>query len=947
MGLFGGHSSSVNTSTQRISSFQVNQSSYGSPVKLIFGTAMISGVLMDYQDFTAIAHTTTTTSGGKGGGGGVTQTSTEYTYTVAGLVAMGEGKLAGVGKVWAGSKTTDIYSLGMTFFGGDIAQAPWGYMLSKHPDHALTYSGTSYLAGVVDLGSSASLPNMNFEVYGLCQSQAPPMYYNNTIEVPSQFREVDYTDGNGNFSKQYYLDTTFTLPNFSGIVSINGYDPSGIDPSSLGVGNAIVIGLGGNKTINFIKYEVLSVDEYSTATIRAYSIGYSRNPSPPTLVVTWKSTYYAGAGTPTTQKMQQFAYTKEIEISNFQSNNLVQEYVFNPVTAVGSWVALDSRYYTIEQAKDPYEQPIAGVYVYTFNFDDRDDGYHRADPIYLRIYYTATQASVDYTPEDANPRDIIWTLLTSTVYGENFPTVLIDEESLAVYSDYCKRNGLLISPVYSDQTSCSDIISGLMECTNSAYVFSQGKVKIIPYWDGLPPSYAITDRNIIDQGEETLRIERTSQADTYNIVPLEHTSRADQYNSNVVYATDEGDIELHGVRQAGTYSHPEIMNQSLAQAVAQLILQKQLYNRNKYTVKLGQEFILLEPMDAVTLESQLGNLGITNVRVVEIVESEEDFSLEITFEDNLSGVTTAPTYAIQEATRTEASTNAPPGDTNQLILFEAPTALVESATGYEVWIYASGASKWWGGCNVWLSLDGEAYQMIGAIKQPARQGVLTAPFPASSSHIDNTNTLSVDLTMSRSSISSVSQAAANNLDSLIWISGENNGEFLVYRDAELTAQYKYNLTRFYRGLYGSTGASHVTNAQFVRCDSGVVLKYPFQNKDIGTTVYIKTTSFNVFGTVEQSLSEVEPIAFTIVGYNEKSIVESGTATIEKDTPTTITYSHIFATHPYPQVTIVDTKTGDLLQIDNMTETGFDCWFNNDDSSIEETTRTINYLVTGV
>jgi hypothetical protein len=883
---------------------------------------MISGVLMDYQDFTAVAHTTTTTSGGKGGGGEVTQTSTEYTYTVAGAMALGEGKLAGVGKVWAGSKTTDIYALGMTFFDGSVGQAPWGYMLSRHPDHALTYSGTGYLAGVVDLGSSASLPNMNFEVYGLCQNQSPPMYRNDAKTVPAQYREVQVSNTNNQgYHYVYYLDTTFTLESYAGIVSIR-------------YGNISA------------SYQVISVDASNTATIRAYT-KYSVSPNIPTLTVTWKRIYRPGTGTPTRNKMQQFAYTKEIEISNFSSNRYVQEYVFNPVTAVGSWVTLNSRYYTIEQAKNPQDQPIPGVYVYKFNFDDRDDGYHRADPTYLRIYYTATQTSVDYTPTDANPRDIIWELLTSTVYGENFPSVLIDEESLAIYSTYCKNNSLLISPVYTDQTSCSDIISSLMECTNSQYVFSQGKVKIIPYWDGLTPIYAITDRNIIDQGEETLRIERTSQADTYNIIPLEHTSRADQYNSNVVYATDEGDIELHGVRQAGTYSHPEIMNQSLAQAVAQLILQKQLYNRNRYTVKLGQEFILLEPMDAVTLESQLGNLGITNVRVVEIVESEEDFSLEITFEDNLSGITTAPAYAVQDTTRTEAATNAPPGDTNRLILFEAPTALVESATGYEVWIYASGASKWWGGCHVWISLDGEAYQMIGAIKQPARQGVLTAPLSASSSHIDNTNTLAVDMAMSRGILSSVSQETINNLDSLIWIGGENNGEFLVYRDAELTAQYKYNLTYLYRGLYGSASTSHATNTPFVRCDSGVVLKYPFQSKDVGTTVYIKTTAFNVFGTVEQSLSDVEPITFKIVGYNEKSIVESGTATIEKDTPTRINYSHVFATPPYPQVTIVDTKTGDLLQIDNMTEIGFDCWFNNDDSSIEETTRTINYLVTGV
>jgi hypothetical protein len=84
----------------------------------------------------------------------------------------------------------------------------------------------------------------------------------------------------------------------------------------------------------------------------------------------------------------------------------------------------------------------------------------------------------------------------------------------------------------------------------------------------------------------------------------------------MVYATNEGDIEINGVRQAGTFTHHEIMTPQLAQAVAQIILQKQLYNRNKYTIRVGQEFILLEPMDACTLECELAGMGITSVRVV-------------------------------------------------------------------------------------------------------------------------------------------------------------------------------------------------------------------------------------------------------------------------------------------------------------------------------------------
>ena len=729
----GFHSSHVSTSQSRVSAFQVNQSSYGVPLNLIFGTSMIAGCLMDYQDFTAIAHTTTTHSGGKGGGG-VTQTDTSYTYKVAGMIALGEGTLTGVGKVWKDSKTTDLDSLNLTFFDGSKGQTPWGYMTSKHPDHALGYNGTAYVAGELDLGDQASLPNMNFEVFGLCQS---------------------------------YL------------------------------------------------------------------------------------------GNPSVEKMQQFAYNKEIEISNFASNRYVEEYVFDSKTSTGSWVKLDSKFYDIEQQKDPYDNYKAGVYLYTFNFDDRTDGDDRVDPTFIRIHYNCTHEVVTYTHKDANPRDIIYTLLTSTVFGESFPDVLIDD--LSVYGQYCEKNQLLLSPAYTEQITCSDIITGLMEATNSEYVFSQGKVKIIPYYDGLDPMYNLTDNDFINQGEDTITIERTSQADTYNIIPLEHTDRANDYNTNVVYATDEGDIELHGVRQAGTYSHHEIMNQSVAQAVAQVILQKQLYNRNTYTVRLGQEFILLEPMDVCTLQSDLANLGITSVRVVEIKENEDDFTLDITFEDNLSGTTSAPKYDTQDVDRANTNFNQEAGNVNNPVMFEAPIELVESATGYELWLYASGENQWWGGCNVWVSEDGNSYKRIGQIKQSAIQGVTTNSLTVGDNP-DKTNVLSVDLTMSRGELVSGRQEEADALRTLFWC----NGELMAYQTAKLKETYKYDLSYLVRGAYGSHIDQHGAGDKFVRCNDAM-LKYPFTADEIGKTFYFKFTSYNVYGSEEQELSEVKAYQYTVNG----------------------------------------------------------------------------------
>lgn len=740
----------IRNSTSRISAFSVNESSYGVPIKIVFGTTMVAPVLLDYMDFTAIEHVETQEAGK---GGGTRSESTSYTYTVAADMALAEGVCTGVGKVFADSKTTDLKSLGLTFFNGylsgyekranatdlttlkmyaDGLQYPWGYMETKHPDHALAYSGICHVAGVLDLGESSSLPNFNFEVFGLCTS---------------------------------------------------------------------------------------------------------------------------AQGKPTVEKMQQYAFQKEIEISNFQSHRFVEEFIFDSLSGAGYWQTLDSRYYTIEQSKDQYGNNKAGVYTYKFNFDDREDGYYRPDPTYIRIYYNAIEANISYTPTDANPSDIINFILESPVFGSQFPKVLIGD--LSEYSAYCKQNNLLISPAYDSSIACTDIITQLMECTNSEYVFSQGKAKIIPYWDNLPANYAITDKDILDQDSDSITVERTSDADIYNIIPLEHLSRANDYNTNVVYATNEGDIEIHGVRQAGAFTHHEIMTPQLAQAVAQIILQKQLYNRNKYTVRVGQEFVLLEPMDACTLECELAEMGLTTVRVVSIKENADDFSLDITFEDNYFGTTTASNYATQITERSTPITNVDSGSINYPIMFEVPYELCKSANKLEVWIYACGKTSNWGGCNVWVSEDGNSYQQIGTINNSAAEGQLLTDLPLRADP-DTIDTPSVE--MLARELKSTTKEGANSYITLSYI----NGEFISYETAELTGTNTYKLSYIRRGLFGTTIKNHKIGSYIVKCDN-TRLTFNFSKNNVGKKYYIKFTSFNIFGGNTQALSDVEAYEFTVKG----------------------------------------------------------------------------------
>lgn len=156
---------STTSRADMIADFQINTASYGEVVPEILGTTRVSGNIIDYDDFTPHEHRSTTKAGK---GGGAKHTNITYTYSVAAAIALCEGPIAGIGKVWRDKEVYEYPNekIELTLFNGDIAQAPWPYMLSKHPEKALPYSGLAYMAGVVDLGERGSLPQYNFEVHG-------------------------------------------------------------------------------------------------------------------------------------------------------------------------------------------------------------------------------------------------------------------------------------------------------------------------------------------------------------------------------------------------------------------------------------------------------------------------------------------------------------------------------------------------------------------------------------------------------------------------------------------------------------------------------------------------------------------------------------------------------------------------------------------------------------
>jgi hypothetical protein len=159
---------------------------------------------------------------------------------------------------------------------------------------------------------------------------------------------------------------------------------------------------------------------------------------------------------------------------------------------------------------------------------------------------------------------------------------------------------------------------------------------------------------------------------------------------------------------------------------------------------------------------------------------------------------------------------------------------------------------------VHISLDGgTTYREVGRIEDPARYGVLTA---ALADHVDpdSTNTLAVDLTNSAGTLVGVSAAEMNAGATLSWV----GGELVSYQNAALTSANHYSLSPLRRGLNDTAHAAHAIGASFVRLDDAI-FKFPYGDLPVGDLVYVKLTSFNVYGMAEEDISTVTAYSVTI------------------------------------------------------------------------------------
>ena len=377
----------------------------------------------------------------------------------------------------------------------------------------------------------------------------------------------------------------------------------------------------------------------------------------------------------------------------------------------------------------------------------------------------------------------------------------------------------------------------------------------------LTPRYDLGDGDYIaTKDQDPITVERVDVYSLPSIQRIEVTSRSNAYAVTPIEARDQAQIETYGPRVGSTVTAHEICDEfTVGPVVAQLILQRALYVRAKYTWKLSWEFCLLDPMDVVTINDPGLGLNATSVRIVSI-EEDDNGLLTVIAEELVSGIGTPMTNPSSGALGPQHSFAQTAIAVNCPLLYQPPTSLTGGTA--QIWAGASpqpgGSGTQWGGANVWASLDGATYAQAATITAPLNQGLLSAALPVAIAGLDSVNTLSVDLTMSKGVLTGTDPTSA----SLGVTRSVVDNELVSFTTATLTGTDAYNLTGLYRGMNGTTPAAHGTGAPFARLDDAVVT-YDIPSGLTGQTIYFKFQSFNGYGGGLQDLANCAVYTITV------------------------------------------------------------------------------------
>lgn len=168
---------------QRLDRLQVTTSTEGAVIPRVFGRMRMGGNIIWATDFREEINEQTQ-GGGKGGGPKVTTTA--YAYYASFAIALCEGTITGIGRIWADGELMDLQNVTWRWYAGNEAQEPDPFIKARM-NEAPAYRGVAYLVFEELLLESYGnrIPQVTVEVFRPLRNGTPEDRLQSVTLIPA------------------------------------------------------------------------------------------------------------------------------------------------------------------------------------------------------------------------------------------------------------------------------------------------------------------------------------------------------------------------------------------------------------------------------------------------------------------------------------------------------------------------------------------------------------------------------------------------------------------------------------------------------------------------------------------------------------------------------------------------------------------------------------------
>ena len=166
--LFGSSGAARNVQGPRLSDLHVTASTEGAPIPRVYGRVRSGGQVIWATDFEEEAVTQSASGGGKGSDSSGGASPTTFKYYASFAVALAEGEISGLGRVWANGRELDLSQITYRLYTGSRTQAP-DSLIEAHQGAGNTpaFRDTAYIVfeRLLLTPHGNRLPQLSFEIY--------------------------------------------------------------------------------------------------------------------------------------------------------------------------------------------------------------------------------------------------------------------------------------------------------------------------------------------------------------------------------------------------------------------------------------------------------------------------------------------------------------------------------------------------------------------------------------------------------------------------------------------------------------------------------------------------------------------------------------------------------------------------------------------------------------